>query len=72
MNRRAVLALGAWLLASPAVAQQAITKIVVGFAPGGPVDAVARILGEQLGRELGHTVIIENKPGANAAIAAPT
>jgi tripartite-type tricarboxylate transporter receptor subunit TctC len=70
MNRRAVLALGAWLLASPAVAQQAITKIVVGFAPGGPVDAVARILGEQLGRELGHTVIIENKPGANAAIAA--
>jgi tripartite-type tricarboxylate transporter receptor subunit TctC len=74
MRRRNVLLLGAALagvvLAGPAMAQQPVTKIIVGFAPGGPVDSVARILGDQLGRELGHTVIIENKSGANAAIAA--
>jgi tripartite-type tricarboxylate transporter receptor subunit TctC len=66
----AVLAVSTVLLAAPAMAQQPITRIIVGFAPGGPVDTVARIVGDQLGKELGHTVIIENKSGANAAIAA--
>ncbi|WP_208758095.1 Bug family tripartite tricarboxylate transporter substrate binding protein [Bradyrhizobium zhanjiangense] len=45
-------------------------RIIVGFAPGGPVDSVARILADQLGKELGRTVIVENKSGANGAIAA--
>ncbi|MDE2616437.1 MAG: tripartite tricarboxylate transporter substrate binding protein [Burkholderiales bacterium] len=59
------------LLATAALAQQAkITRIIVAFPPGGPVDFVARTLAEQLGKELGHQVIIENKAGANGAIAA--
>ena len=51
-------------------AQTKITKVLVAFPPGGPVDFVARTLSEQLGKELGQTVIVENKPGANGALAA--
>lgn len=54
----------------PALAQGKITRIVVAFPSGGPVDFVARAIGEQLGKELGHQVIVENKAGANGAIAA--
>lgn len=57
--------------AGPALAQPGkTTRIVVSFPPGGPVDFVARALGEQLGKELQHTVIIDNKGGANGAIGA--
>lgn len=55
---------------SSAMAQSDITRIVVAFPPGGPVDFIARTLSTQLAKELGHNVIIESKPGANGAIAA--
>ena len=60
------------LLFTPALlqAQPRITRIVVAFPPGGPVDFVARTMSEQLSKELGHQVIVENKAGANGAIAA--
>lgn len=45
-------------------------RILVGFPPGGGTDVIARLLQEPLGRRLGRTVIIENKPGAGGQIAA--
>jgi tripartite-type tricarboxylate transporter receptor subunit TctC len=58
------------VMVSAASAQSKVTKVLVAFPPGGPVDFVARTLSEQLGKELGQTVVVENKPGANGALAA--
>ncbi|MCM2326525.1 MAG: tripartite tricarboxylate transporter substrate binding protein [Lysobacter sp.] len=44
-------------------------KILVGFAPGGAMDIVARTVGQKMAEGLGQTVIIENKPGAASNIA---
>jgi tripartite-type tricarboxylate transporter receptor subunit TctC len=73
LTRRALsmaLACGLFAVSTAALAQNKITRIIVAFPPGGPVDFVARTLADQLGKELGHQVIIENKAGANGAIAA--
>jgi tripartite-type tricarboxylate transporter receptor subunit TctC len=53
-----------------AAAQSKTTKLIVAFPPGGPVDFVARSISEALSKELGQLVIVENKAGANGAIAA--
>jgi len=45
-------------------------KLIVGFAPGGAADYVARNVGDALGQALGQPVIIENKAGAGSSIAA--
>ncbi len=45
-------------------------KIVVGFAPGGGVDTVARMIGQELSTRLGQPVVIENRPGAAGTIGA--
>ena len=45
-----------------------IIKIVVPFAPGGGTDVVARTLAQEMSKDLGVTVIIENKPGAGTII----
>lgn len=42
--------------------------MVVGFPPGGSNDIVARIIAPKLGELLGVSVVIENRPGANATI----
>ena len=45
-----------------------LVRIVVPFAPGGGTDVVARTLAQEMQKDLGVTVIIENKPGAGTII----
>ncbi len=52
------------------MAQANTTRLVVAFPPGGPVDFVARSISEALAKELGQSVIVENRSGGNGAIAA--
>ena len=43
-------------------------RVLVPFPPGGPADALARIVGDKLGQSLGQPFVIENKPGAGGNI----
>jgi tripartite-type tricarboxylate transporter receptor subunit TctC len=69
----ATVALALSTIAVPATAQtypsRSIT-ILVGYSAGGQADALARIIGKQLGENLKVSVVIENKTGANGMIAA--
>ena len=47
-------------------------KLIVGYAAGGPVDAAARVFAPVFSRELGQTVIVENRVGAGGAVAGQT
>ncbi|MEA3158021.1 MAG: hypothetical protein QOK44_5610 [Betaproteobacteria bacterium] len=44
-------------------------RLIASQAPGGGVDAVARIVSTRLGEALGQTVIVDNRPGANGSVA---
>jgi tripartite-type tricarboxylate transporter receptor subunit TctC len=70
MLRCALLAVA--FVTLPAVAQEKIGKpvrLVVGFAAGGSVDLVARLMAERLSPRLGQPVIVENKPGGFVRVA---
>jgi tripartite-type tricarboxylate transporter receptor subunit TctC len=45
-------------------------RLVVGFAPGGAADIIARAMSDPLTRALGQGIIVDNKPGAGSSLAA--
>jgi tripartite-type tricarboxylate transporter receptor subunit TctC len=54
--------------AMPAWSQSKQIKIVVPYTPGSGPDIISRLLGEQIGRAGGPTVLVENRPGAGTVI----
>ena len=66
----AALALFAAYAGEPALAAypERIIKIVVPQAPGGGTDAIARVLAQEMARDLGVSVIVENKAGAGTIV----
>jgi len=60
-------------LAAPCSAQSYPTRsitMIVPFAPGGPADVLARMIGQKMSEDLGQQIIIDNRPGANTIIGA--
>ncbi|KQO25565.1 MFS transporter [Acidovorax sp. Leaf76] len=70
-RRKLLLALPAVLPLGRALAQgNAPIRILVGAPAGGSTDTLARNLATEMGRQLGRTVVVENRPGAGGNIAA--
>jgi tripartite-type tricarboxylate transporter receptor subunit TctC len=70
--RRALLAALLVLpLCAPALAQSPI-RLIVGFPPGGGIDLLSRVMGQELGARLGRPVVVENRTGAGGNLAAET
>jgi tripartite-type tricarboxylate transporter receptor subunit TctC len=72
-GRRGFLMAGATMLAAPGIARAQVVarpaRVLVGFAPGGPTDLVARLYTERLRPTFAAAAIVENRPGASGRLA---
>src|SRR6185295_5946597 len=67
----------ACLTANCALAQAAFAQVypsrpirwIIDFPPGGPSDALPRVIGQKLTESLGQPIVYDNRPGANGVIA---
>ncbi|MFY7872782.1 MAG: Bug family tripartite tricarboxylate transporter substrate binding protein, partial [Limnohabitans sp.] len=69
MQRRHLLMGSLAASALPAWAQSRTLRLIVPYAPGGPIDVTARALAERVRESLG-TVVVENRPGAGGNLGA--
>jgi len=70
--RNAFLGAALLLASAAAVAQQYPTRpvtMLVPYAAGGPTDTVARVVGQAMGKPLGQTIVVENRPSAGGILA---
>jgi tripartite-type tricarboxylate transporter receptor subunit TctC len=76
-NRRRFLTLASGALAAPALARRAaaadwpkekIIRAIVPFAPGSTIDIIGRVVLDPLARQLGQTIVVENRGGAGGTI----
>ena len=73
MRLASIIALGLWASAFAAEGQEWPSKpltAVIPFAAGSVTDVVPRVVFEQLSQQLGHNIIVENRPGAGSTTAA--
>ena len=63
-----VVGAGAWAQAAPYPSRP--IRLVIGFAPAGAADTVARAMSDAFGKALGQPVVVDNKPGNGSSIAA--
>jgi len=76
IERRGFLRAGAALMAAPSLAVPARAETfpskpirwIIPFAPGGNYDVTARIVADPMSRQLGQTVIVDNRPGAGGVV----
>jgi tripartite-type tricarboxylate transporter receptor subunit TctC len=69
--KRLCTSIGLLLFAGAAVAQQYPTRnisMIVPYAAGGPTDTVARVTAQAMGKSLGQSVIVENRPSAGGIL----
>src|SRR5260370_40482506 len=73
LQRRSFLGSAALAIASPAIVRADSfpakpIRWVIPFAPGGNYDVTSRIVAEPMSRQLGQTVLIDNRPGAGGVV----